>query len=196
MNDASSSALIIVDVQNDFCPGGALAVPHGDEAIPTINRLAHEYTLVVATQDWHPARHISFAEVHGRAPYERITQDGTDLDLWPVHCVAGTPGAAFHPDLDVAPIHLIVHKGEQIDREAYSGFADPGLAGYLRARGVQRVDVVGLAFDYCVKSTALDAVREGFSIRILRSGTRAVFPENDAALTAELNAAGVDVVEG
>jgi nicotinamidase/pyrazinamidase len=196
MNDSSSSALIIVDVQNDFCPGGALAVPHGDEVIPTINRLAHEYALVVATQDWHPARHISFAEVHGRAPYERITQDGTDLDLWPVHCVAGTTGAAFHPDLDIAPIHLIVHKGEQVDREAYSGFADRGLAGYLRAHGVERVDVVGLAFDYCVKSTALDALREGFAVRILRSGTRAVVPENDAALTAELNAAGVDIVEG
>jgi nicotinamidase/pyrazinamidase len=171
-------------------------VPHGDEAIPTINRLAHEYTLVVATQDWHPTRHISFAEVHGRAPYERITQDGTDLDLWPVHCVAGTPGAAFHPDLDVAPVRLIVRKGEQIDREAYSGFADPGLAGYLRAHGVERVDVVGLAFDYCVKSTALDARREGFDVRILGQGTRAVFPDQTAALSEELIAAGVDVVRG
>jgi nicotinamidase/pyrazinamidase len=193
MDSSPGRALIIVDVQNDFCPGGALAVPNGDEVIPVINRLASQYDLVVATQDWHPPDHVSFADVHGHEPYSRITVEGADMDLWPVHCVAGTPGAAFHPALDTRWVHLIVRKGEQVDREMYSGFADAGLAGYLRARGVSRVDIVGLAFDFCVKSSALDARAAGFEVHVLCEGTRAVFPEMDEALTAALRASGIDV---
>lgn len=186
-------ALLVVDVQKDFCPGGALAVENGDAVVPVINRMMPEYDLVIATQDWHPPDHISFARVHGGEPFTTISVDGTDLDLWPVHCVAGTPGADFHPGLDTSHIHLIVRKGERSDVEVYSGFADPGLPPYVRAQGVGAIDVVGLAFDFCVQSSARDANDAGFAVRVRREATRSVFPERAERLADTLRAVGIDI---
>lgn len=173
-------ALIIVDVQNDFCPGGALAVAGGDAVVPILNRLAPRFGTVVATRDWHPANHRSFAAQGGP---------------WPPHCVAGTPGAAFHPDLDQSAIDLVVEKATTPDQEAYSGFDGTDLAARLRARGVRRVYVGGLALDYCVDATALDAQKAGFETWVIGDATRAVFPEQGAAKEAGWRAAGVGIVE-
>jgi nicotinamidase/pyrazinamidase len=154
-------ALVIVDFQNDFCPGGALAVPDGDAIAGRLNELtgSDEYDLVVATRDWHPPDHGSFAEQGGP---------------WPVHCVAGTPGAELHHALDPTPIDTVVDKGQDAGTEGYSGFEGTGLAELLRARGVSEVTVVGLATDYCVKNTALDALREGFNVTVDSTATRGV----------------------
>ena len=177
-----SRALVIVDFQNDFCPGGALAVPDGDAIAPWLNDLAAsgEYDLVVATRDWHPPDHGSFAE-HGGP--------------WPVHCVAGTPGAELHHALDPTPLDAVVDKGQARDTEGYSGFEGTGLAGLLRDRGVDHVTVVGLATDYCVKNTALDALREGFSVTVDSTATRGVdleLGDSERAL-AEVRTAGASV---
>ena len=172
-------ALIMVDVQNDFCPGGALAVTEGDQVVPVLNRLMPRFETVVATQDWHPADHRSFTAQGGE---------------WPAHCVAGTPGADLHPALQQGPIDLVVHKATQAGQEAYSGFDGTDLAEQLRARGVRRVFVGGLALDYCVDATALDAARAGFETYVVRDATRAVFPEQSAATEAGWRAAGVGVV--
>jgi len=172
-------ALIIVDVQNDFCPGGALAVGAGDEVVPLLNRLAPRFGTVVATQDWHPADHRSFA-----------TRGGP----WPVHCVAGTPGAALHPALDQSAIAITIRKATTPEEEAYSGFDGTDLAAQLRARGVRRVYVGGLALDYCVDATALDARKVGFETYVITDATRAVFPEQSAATLADWLAAGVGTV--
>ncbi|HEX8917168.1 MAG TPA: nicotinamidase [Chloroflexota bacterium] len=187
-------ALLVVDVQNDFCPGGALAVPGGDAVVPVINRLMPQYSLVVATQDWHPPDHVSFAGTHGLQPFTTSVIDGVPLDLWPVHCVAGSHGADFHPDLDTVRFDLIVRKGTKRDREAYSAFADPGLQAYLKAMEVEGIDVVGLAFDFCVRSSALDAGSAGIKATVLLEATRAVFAENDESLTRTLRDGGVDVM--
>jgi nicotinamidase/pyrazinamidase len=156
-----TQALVIVDFQNDFCPGGALAVPEGDEIAGRLNELAGsgEYDLVVATRDWHPPDHGSFTE-----------QGGT----WPVHCVAGTPGAELNHALDPTPIDAVVDKGQDPATEGYSGFEGTPLAELLHARGVGHVTIVGLATDYCVKNTALDALREGFSVTVDSTATRGV----------------------
>jgi nicotinamidase/pyrazinamidase len=156
-----SRALVIVDFQNDFCPGGALAVPDGDAIAARINDLASsvEYELVVATRDWHPPDHGSFADNGGP---------------WPVHCVAGTPGAELHHALDPTPIDAVIDKGQARGTEGYSGFEGTELATLLRDRGVDHVTVVGLATDYCVKNTALDALREGFSVTVDSTATRGV----------------------
>lgn len=172
-------ALIIVDVQNDFCPGGALAVGEGDAVVPVLNRLAPAFGTVVATQDWHPADHRSFKEQGG---------------IWPVHCVAGGAGAELHPDLDRSQIDLSVRKATTPEEEAYSGFDGTDLAAQLRARGVERVYVGGLALDYCVDATALDARRAGFDTYVIADATRAVFPEQSAAKEAGWREAGVKVV--
>lgn len=169
-------ALIIVDVQNDFCPGGALAVAAGDDVVPILNRLAPHFGTVVATQDWHPADHRSFASQGGP---------------WPVHCVAETPGAALHPALDREPIDLLIRKATTAQDEAYSGFDGTDLASQLRQRGVRRVYVAGLALDYCVDATALDARRAGFETYVIRDATRAVFPEQSPAKEDGWRAAGV-----
>ncbi len=157
------SALLIVDVQNDFCPGGALAVRDGDQVVPVLNRYANRFAQagapVVATRDWHPANHLSFTEQEG---------------IWPAHCVRESPGAAFHPDLVLPEGTLIVSKAQQAEEEAYSGFMGTGLAERLRERGVERVYVGGLATDYCVKSTVLDAIREGFDTYFLADAARGV----------------------
>jgi nicotinamidase/pyrazinamidase len=172
-------ALVIVDFQNDFCPGGALAVPDGDAIAGRLNDLAGsgEYDVVIATRDWHPPDHGSFG------------------DPWPVHCVAGTPGAELHHALDPTPIDVVVDKGQDRETEGYSGFEGTELASLLRERGVDHVTVVGLATDYCVKNTALDALREGFSVTVDSTATRGVDVEegdSERAL-AEVRAAGASV---
>jgi nicotinamidase/pyrazinamidase len=174
-------ALIIVDVQNDFCPGGALAVDGGDEIVPIINELARETPFVVATRDWHPAAHSSFRERGGQ---------------WPVHCVQGTEGAELHPKLDARAIDLVVDKGQEVDEPGYSGFEGTQLKRQLSDQGVKAVDIVGLALDYCVKATALDAKKAGFDVTVHRAATRAVNvePGDDERAVTELRDAGVTVV--
>jgi len=158
--DSRTDALIVVDVQRDFCPGGALAVPHGDDVVPAINRLLGLTDwLTVATRDWHPADHCSFKAQGG---------------IWPPHCVAGTDGAAFHPALDQARIGTVVSKAVTRDAEAYSGFHGTDLATRLAARGIRRVFVCGLATDYCVKATALDARSAGLDVVVIEDAIRGV----------------------
>jgi nicotinamidase/pyrazinamidase len=175
-------ALIVVDVQNDFCPGGALAVPDGDAVVEPVNRLARAAPFVVATRDWHPADHGSFAEQGGP---------------WPVHCVAGSWGAELHPGVDRDQVDAVVDKGQARDTEGYSGFEATGLEELLRSRGVDTVDVVGLALDYCVRATALDARRAGFQVVVHRDATRAVevSPGDGERAVEELRGAGVEVVD-
>jgi nicotinamidase/pyrazinamidase len=197
-----ATALLIVDVQNDFCPGGALGVDRGDEVVPTINRLSGLYDVVVATQDWHPAGHGSFAANHpGRQPGETIELGGVAQTLWPVHCVQGTSGAAFHPDLDTRPVDAIFRKGTDPGVDSYSTFYDNarlrniGLAAYLRGRGIHDVHIAGLATDYCVKFSALDARAEGFAVTILVDACRAVDlePGDGERALGVLEGAGVDL---
>lgn len=174
-------ALIVVDVQNDFLPGGALGVPDGDAVVPVINRLMPQFELVVATQDWHPGDHRSFAVHHaGHSPGDVIDLDGLEQILWPEHCVQGSPGASFAASLDIAPIGHVVRKGSDPGIDSYSGFFDnghrkaTGLAQFLRDHSVEQVVICGLAADYCVKFTALDALQLGFSTTLVRDATRAV----------------------
>lgn len=197
-------ALILVDIQNDFCPGGALAVGEGDQVVEVANRVASGFELVVATQDWHPPEHKSFAANHeGCSPGQVIDLGGLDQVLWPVHCVQGSSGAAFHDDLELAAVARVFQKGTDPDIDSYSGFFDnghrksTGLADYLRSRDVDRVFVLGLATDYCVKLTALDAVAEGFAVTLVEDGCRGVeLAEGDVdRALAEMREAGVDVVK-
>lgn len=174
-------ALVIVDVQNDFCPGGALPVPEGDQVVPILNRLQPCFDLVVATQDWHPINHASFAANHpGRKPGEVIDLHGLSQVLWPVHCVQETPGAEFHPALDRGRIAAVFRKGVDPEIDSYSGFFDnghrrsTGLADYLQSHGVREVYIGGLATDYCVKFTALDAVALGFPTHLIQDACRGV----------------------
>jgi nicotinamidase/pyrazinamidase len=179
--DSTRDALIIVDVQNDFCPGGALAVPNGHEVIPVINRLLRHRWLSIATKDWHPAEHSSF-EAHGGP--------------WPSHCVQETPGAELHPELDATKIKLIITKASQRDKDAYSGFDGTELAKILREKGVQRVVVCGLATDYCVRATAHDALKEGFEVLVLEDAIRGVEvnPGDCQHAIDELRKAGAQVI--
>ena len=195
-------ALLLIDIQNDFLPGGALAVPGGDEVIAVANRRIGHHGIVIATQDWHPAGHGSFASVHeGKKPGDVVELAGLPQVLWPDHCVQETPGAGFADALDNHRVDEIVWKGTDPAIDSYSGFFDnghrksTGLADLLRARGVEAVDIVGLALDYCVKFTALDAVREGFATTVLQDGCRAVNlqPGDGDAAVAEMRAAGVNV---
>jgi nicotinamidase/pyrazinamidase len=198
------NALILVDLQNDFCPGGALPVPEGDRVIEVVNRLQPHFDLVAATRDWHPADHGSFAANHpGRRPGEVIELDGLDQILWPVHCVQDTAGARFHPGLDRGRIARVFRKGTDPRIDSYSGFFDnghrraTGLGDYLTGQGVTEVYVCGLATDYCVKFTALDAVGLGFGTRLIRDACRGVDLEPgdvDKAI-AEMQGRGVRVVE-
>jgi nicotinamidase/pyrazinamidase len=177
----SDTVLIVVDVQNDFCPGGALAVPNGDEVIRPINRLIQSFEHVVLTQDWHPKSHSSFATSHsGKAPFSNTTMFYGEQTLWPDHCVQGTPGAEFHRDLVWSKAQLIIRKGFHTAIDSYSAFfendhATPtGLAGYLRERGAEELTLVGLATDYCVAYSALDAVQQGFHTTVLLDACRAI----------------------
>ncbi|MGB8400274.1 bifunctional nicotinamidase/pyrazinamidase [Bradyrhizobium sp.] len=173
--------LLIIDVQNDFCPGGALAVADGDAVVPVINRLAERFAHVVLTQDWHPQGHSSFATSHpGSAPFETISMPYGRQTLWPDHCVQGSTGAAFHPRLETKRAELVIRKGFRPEIDSYSAFYEndrrtpTGLAGYLRERGLRRVFLVGLATDYCVYYSAVDAGRLGFDAVLIEAGCRAI----------------------
>ena len=189
-------ALLVVDVQNDFCPGGALAVPDGDAVVPVINRLAGAFDHVLLTQDWHPAGHDSFASSHaGKAPFETIEASYGTQVLWPDHCVQDTAGAALHADLDLPRAELVIRKGFRKEIDSYSAFYEndrstpTGLTGYLRSRGFERLVLVGLATDFCVYYSAVDAVREGFEAILVEDACRAI------DLEGSLDAARRDMVE-
>ena len=197
-------ALIMVDIQNDFLPGGSLAVPEGDQIIPLANRLQKQFDLVVATQDWHPATHGSFAANQpGKKPGEIIDLNGLSQILWPVHCVQGSKGAAFADDLDSEKISKVFQKGTDMNIDSYSGFFDNGqrkaigLEDYLKQMGAEQLYIVGLATDYCVKFTALDAHQAGFNTTVIKDATRAVNLEPgdyQKALT-EMEKQGINVVK-
>jgi len=191
--------LLVTDIQNDFCAGGALAVPRADEIVPVVNRLARRFAHVLLVQDWHPPGHTSFASSHpGRHPFETIELAYGAQTLWPDHCVQGTPGADFHRGLDVPHAELIVRKGFHKDVDSYSAFYEndhktpTGLAGYLRERGLRNLFLVGLATDYCVRFSAVDARREGFEAAVIESACRAIDLEGSLrAALAEMKAQGV-----
>jgi nicotinamidase/pyrazinamidase len=173
--------LLVVDVQNDFCPGGNLAVPHGDEVVPVINQLASRFAHVILTQDWHPRGHLSFASSHpGKKPFDTIEVAYGKQELWPDHCVQGTPGAQFRQDLDVPHAELVLRKGYHRAIDSYSAFYEndkkthTGLAGYLRERGLNRVFVAGLAFDFCVRFSCEDAHREGLEALVVEDACRGI----------------------
>jgi nicotinamidase/pyrazinamidase len=175
------NALIIVDLQNDFLPGGALAVPHGDEVIPVANELQRKFELVLATQDWHPPDHGSFAANYpGKKPGDRIMLDGIEQILWPVHCVQNTHGAEFARSFDASRIAHIFHKGTERNIDSYSTFFDnahrrhTGLAHYLEKRGIKEIYIMGLALDYCVKYSALDARHLGLNTHVILDGCRGI----------------------
>ncbi len=196
-------ALIVIDVQNDFCPGGALAVAEGDSVVPRINAMMAEAGTVVLTQDWHPAGHGSFASSHeGKAPMETITLPYGEQVLWPDHCVQGSTGAAFHPGLRTDPADLILRKGTNPAIDSYSAFFEndrstpTGLDGWLRTRGITTVTLAGLATDFCVQFSALDAARLGFETEVALDACRGIDLNGsmEAALTA-MRAAGVTLTE-
>jgi nicotinamidase/pyrazinamidase len=176
-----TDALLVIDVQNDFCPGGALAVPKGDEVVPLINRLGQRFEHVILTQDWHPEGHISFASSHpGMQPFATTEVAYGTQTLWPDHCVRGTKGADFHPGLDVPHAELILRKGLRRDIDSYSAFLEDdhktptGLASYLRERGLKRLFLCGLAYDFCVRYSAIDGTAAGFECIVIEDATRAV----------------------
>ena len=178
---AQNDALIVIDVQNDFCPGGALAVNEGDQVVPIINAMLGDFAVKVFTQDWHPAGHSSFASGHaGNDPFSVIDMPYGAQVLWPDHCVQGTAGAEFHPDLNTAAADLIIRKGFRPQVDSYSAFFEndhttpTGLSGYLAERDVQSVTLVGLATDFCVQYSALDAVRLGLKVRVIERACRAI----------------------
>ncbi len=200
--DASAGkrdVLIVTDVQNDFCPGGSLAVPGGHEVLSLVNRIAGQFENVVLTQDWHPAGHTSFASAHpGHKAFEAIDTPWGRQTLWPDHCVQGTPGADFHPELSIPHAALILRKGHRREIDCYSAFYEndkttsTGLAGYLRERGFLRLVFVGLATDFCVRYSALDAKKAGFEVAVLLEACRAI--DLDGSLNAamsEMSHAGV-----
>ena len=200
---AANEALIVIDVQNDFCPGGALAVAGGDAIIPRINALMADFAVVVLTQDWHPADHTSFADTHpGAAPFSTMEMPYGTQVLWPRHCVQGSTGAAFHADLCSDPAHLVIRKGFRPGIDSYSAFFEndrttpTGLDGYLRGRGVTAITLVGLATDFCVAYSALDAARLGFGATVLQGACGAIdLAGSLAVMQAQMAAAGVILAE-
>ncbi len=195
-------ALLIVDLQNDFCPGGALAVPEGDTIVPTVNTLLGNFDHVLMTQDWHPEGHRSFASSHRHyEPYDVIEMDYGEQVLWPDHCVQGTEGAEFHPDLDTTHSELIIRKGFRPEIDSYSAFYEndgetsTGLAGYLHERSIDTLYLCGLATDFCVKWSALDGREEGFDVYVIEDATRGI--DQDGSLQqawTEMEEAGVEVI--
>jgi nicotinamidase/pyrazinamidase len=191
--------LVVVDIQNDFCPGGALSVPHGHEVVPLINRLARQFAHVVLTQDWHPPDHLSFASAHpGKKPYDTIVVGYGPQILWPDHCVQAAKGAEFHEDLRVPHAALILRKGIHREIDSYSTFYEndrktpTGLVGYLRERGFRRVFLAGLAFDFCVRYSAEDASREGFEVVVVEDACRGIDVNGSVTATREsLKALGI-----
>ncbi len=199
-----TAALIVVDVQNDFCAGGALAVPQADEIVPVVNRLAERFPLVAATQDWHPLNHVSFAANHpGKRPGDIVMLEDGPQVLWPVHCVQDSPGAAFHPQLDAGRFVRVFRKGTDPRIDSYSGFFDnqrrrsTGLHEFLHQSGVNQVYVCGLATDYCVKWTVLDALVLGYRAAVIRDACRGVGLQPDDVEKAfrDMAAAGAELVD-
>ena len=189
----ASDCLLIIDVQNDFCTGGSLAVPDAENILPVINDLAQRHANVVLTQDWHPAGHSSFASQHaGKQPFDAITMPYGEQTLWPDHCMQGSKGAEFHPQLNTSNAQLVIRKGFRPTIDSYSAFFEndhitpTGLTGYLRERGVRRIVCVGLALDYCVRFSAIDARQQGFDVTVIEAGCRGidVGGSNDAARQA------------
>ncbi|MCY1267267.1 nicotinamidase/pyrazinamidase [compost metagenome] len=201
LNPGEHDVLLVTDVQNDFCSGGALAVPGGEDVVPAINRLADSFAHIILTQDWHPPGHLSFASSHqGRAPFETIQVSYGEQTLWPDHCVQGSHGAAFHPDLRLDRAELIIRKGYRAEIDSYSAFCEndrktpTGLAGYLQERGLHRLFLSGLATDFCVLYSALDARRQGFDVVLLLDACRGL--DIDGSLdeaVALMRRAGVEV---
>lgn len=175
-------ALVIVDVQNDFCPGGALPVTGGHDIVPVFNRWIARArdagATIIASRDWHPENHVSFTQQGGR---------------WPAHCVADTPGAAFHPDLALPADALIINKGTEQDRDAYSAFDGTGLTDELRRHGIDRLWIGGLALDVCVRATVLDACREGFEVHVIQAASRPLTPESGRLAIADMQQAGAQI---
>jgi len=203
--DRTRDALLVIDLQNDFLPGGALAVRGGDEIVEPIARSARSFATVVATQDWHPPGHVSFASSHPpRRPFETLELPHGRQELWPDHCVQGSPGAALHPGLPDALVTLILRKGTSREVDSYSAFREnvgpdghrpsTGLAAWLAARGIRRVFLAGLARDFCVRFSAVDAASEGLETLLLDDLTRAVFPERAAEVDAALERSGIRIV--
>lgn len=202
LNTNNTDCLLIIDVQNDFCHGGALAVPDGDAVVATINLLAQQFDNIVATQDWHPARHSSFASVHqGRSPLEQIEMPYGPQTLWPDHCIQGSNGAQFHPQLATNAIQNVIRKGFRLPIDSYSAFYEndhsttTGLSGYLKERGINRVFCVGLALDFCVRFSAEDARKEGFETVVVEQACRGIDIDGsvDAAKRA-MSDAGVQLI--
>lgn len=201
--DDTHTALIVIDVQNDFCPGGALAVEGGDKVVAPINKMMGSFANVVLTQDWHTADHSSFASNHsGREPFETISADYGEQTLWPVHCVQGTSGAEFHPQLEYNKAQLVIRKGFRTAIDSYSAFFEndqstaTGLNGYLRDRSINSVVLAGLATDYCVAWSAIDAARLGLETTVVLSACRAI--DLGGSLEAQISAmkaAGVQLVD-
>ncbi|QDZ02418.1 bifunctional nicotinamidase/pyrazinamidase [Nitratireductor mangrovi] len=195
----ADKALIVIDLQNDFCPGGALAVAGGDEIVPLVNRLIVEHEHVILTQDWHPAGHSSFASEHeGKNPFETVTMPYGEQTLWPDHCIQGSRGAEFHEKLEWTKAELVVRKGFRRKIDSYSAYFEndhetpTGLAGYLRERSLSDLTMVGLATDFCVAYSALDAAREGFSVTVVMDACRAIdLGGSLAAMTSMMKDAGV-----
>jgi len=186
------NCLIITDIQNDFCPGGALAVARGDEIIPVVNSLACKFDKVVATQDWHPAGHVSFAATHNQELYDTISIDDIQQVLWPVHCVQGSFGADFHKELDLRPVDLIIRKGSHLNIDSYSTFIEndkktcTGLNSYLQGFAIQDLYFCGLATDYCVYYSAVDARNMGFNVSVILDACRGVdMPAGNIAATVQ-----------
>ncbi|MCZ2100687.1 MAG: bifunctional nicotinamidase/pyrazinamidase [Chitinophagales bacterium] len=195
-------ALLVIDIQNDFCPGGALAVHDGDTIIPIINQLSQQFEHIILTQDWHPQGHSSFASVHeGKAPYEVIQMSYGSQVLWPDHCIQGTVGAEFHPELQTTKAQLIIRKGFRKEVDSYSAFYEndhqtaTGLAGYLKDSGIDTLYLVGLATDFCVKWSAIDGIQEGFDVYVIKDAVKGI-DLNDSVATAwaEMEAAGVKII--
>jgi len=201
-NACDTDCLLIIDVQNDFCANGSLAVPDGDAVVPIINALSTQFANVVLTQDWHPTGHSSFASEHkAQVPFDTIVMPYGMQTLWPDHCVQGSQGAAFHPELDTHAGQLVIRKGFRKTIDSYSAFYEndkrttTGLSGYLKERGVQRVVCVGLAYDYCVRYSAEDARREGFDTVVIESACRGIDMDGSVAAAREaLRSVGVDCV--
>ena len=195
-------ALLIVDIQNDFCPGGALAVPDGDTIVPTVNKLVNVFDDVIQTQDWHPAGHSSFASSHdGKNPYDTVEMDYGNQVLWPDHCVQGSMGAEFHPELNTLKTQVIIRKGFRRAIDSYSTFFEndqkttTGLTGYLNQRGITDLYTVGLATDFCVKWSILDGIDEGFNMYIVKDAVKGI--DLDGSLKAawnEMQEKGVNIV--
>jgi nicotinamidase/pyrazinamidase len=186
----NDDVLIVVDVQNDFCPGGALAVPRGNEVVPVVNRLAVAFRNVVLTQDWHPRGHLSFASSHpGKEPFATVAASYGPQVLWPDHCVQQTPGAEFHRGLQIPHAGLVIRKGMNRLIDSYSAFYEndrktpTGLVGYLRERGLRRVFLAGLAFDFCVRYSAEDARRENFAVVVVEDACRGIDLDHSVAAT-------------